>query len=182
MKVANERAKVQTLFEGQAELVRVGQFKEAAEAVTMRVAEFETPEGKAAAELLADKYARVHNLKLFLIRRLKAKKFEWGLKIGSNSRDITSASEKGLTVQGMSGIYKWERVTPSQMIRIVKWALKDTSKIKLRVLGEHWLATAIYCHLTLGERGMTAARDFANRAMDASEALIADVEKYLPPE
>ncbi len=139
--------------------------------------DFETEQGRAAADLLMTRYRRMGALLDFFIVQLNEKPFSWGWI--RPRQDVLGASRKGVRLR--SGVVPWSEVNAAQMLR---FAERYTTHPDVRVSeqGEHSLNAAIY-FVERGEgaeRALKQALPLYRRAIRALPRLQADARRLIP--
>ena len=114
---------------------------------------------------------------MFIIERLNADPFGYGLGKGAFARDALGADEFGVKTSGKT--IPWSEILTWQMKKFVDHYLigPESEKVKLKVLGEQSLAAAIFCY----ENGGTeAAAAYAEKAVLSCPTLEQEVERLVP--
>ncbi len=125
---------------------------------------YTTPEGKEAFRRLLERYRYLASMKTNLIKGMQAEPFPWGWGFGSSARDISGASDRGISVQGISAPVSWDTVTPPQMTKLVdRYTASRVLSTRERI--EIAFGAAVYADL-FGAPARDRARHYANRAMD----------------
>lgn len=158
-------------------LIEQHQYKEAVEALTAQLAGYQTDEGKNAIKILIERYSRLHGLKMFIIERLNADPFSYGVGKGTFARDALGADEFGVKT-GIK-IIPWTEIPTWQMKKFMDHYLlgPGSQKVKLNVLGEQSLAAAIFCY----ENGGTeAAAAYAQKTVLFCPTLEQEVKRLVP--
>ena len=180
---AEHDALVQT-EKGEAELARANcqtlvieyRFKEAADLVRKAMKSCKTDEGKAAFQLLVDRYRHLASLKAFVVDRLnnEPRPYIWGT--GAAARDVISAD--GQVIRYKGGEAAWKDVSVAQMLRFVNLYTSST-KVRLRDQCTHMLGAAIYCYEFGGEQGAAAALSYRDRAVTICSDLQDEANRLL---
>jgi len=157
-------------------LIKRHEYKKAVDALTARLQDYETDEGRNAVRILINRYSRLQKLELFVIERLNADPFQWGWGFGRAAEDVLGADASGVKIRG--GTVPWSQVNTAQMLKFIKHYLMSEN-IAARVLAQQNLAAAIFCY---ENGGVNAAAHYAKKAVELSPGLQKDVKRLLPLE
>ncbi|NQU40329.1 MAG: serine/threonine protein kinase [Lentisphaerae bacterium] len=153
-------------------------YRDAARKLEREVGTFETDGGRAAMQAVVERYMRLEELKLFLIKQLTAKPFSWGYVEGANRLDILSASNVGIRLKDRT--VRWRDISTRQMFLFIQNYVRDgalSQGVKLRELADLNLAAAIFCAINGGE---PAARRYADSAIRLLSTMQDEVNRLVP--
>lgn len=139
-------------------------YGEALEQLKQRAANYQTEQGKAAIQILIDRYEYLTRMKTTLIAGMQKTRYPWGWGSGASARDIETADAKGITVKGAPAPIPWSSVTTPQMLKIVDFYLSSRD-LRARQRIDIAFGAAIYCDM-FGKQARERAQQYANRAMD----------------
>ncbi len=139
-------------------------FEEALATLTQNKDNYTTKEGKAAIQVVIDRYTYLVRMKEALIEIIPAEPFPWGWGSGSMARDIEHADDRGIHIKGIPNPVPWSEVTTDQMLKIVDY-YQSSRTMHPRLMRNMVLGAAIYCD-KFGPAGRERARSYANRALD----------------
>ncbi len=139
-------------------------FAEAIKTIDEKIRTFKTAEGKAALQVLLDRYRMLEDLRLFLVRRMTEDPFSWEWIQSGSPRGISKADDKGIYVIGMAGPVPWVNVSPAQMIRIIDYYLAH-AKTRASERGVQTMAASVYC-FEHGGAGLALSKRYFDKALD----------------
>ena len=173
--VENEKQMVEATRTANMPMFRQNKFDEIATIIKGQLRDYKTDEGREAAQILMERYQRLHGQKQFLIEQLNADKFTWGwVRAPGSKEDVLGADMEGVQLQGRK--VPWTEVSIPQWMMFVRRYL-DSRKVRVRQQGEQNLASAIFCF----EHGqLDAARIFAQKAVEITPDLQDTVRRLLP--
>jgi serine/threonine protein kinase len=165
-KIAAELAQVGAMTNSVKIDLNQNAFSKAHKEITEALQPLETDEGKAAMQVLADRYEVLIGLKAFLIERVNADPFAWGwIQEGGAGRDIVRANEKGLFVRGRATPVAWADVGPGQVLHMIAHYLKHPgTRASQRTLQS--LAAAVFCFEHGTENSQKLALQYLDTALD----------------
>ncbi len=137
-----------------ATLVAEYRFKEASEAARTAMRACKTDGGKAAFQVLVDRYQYLQRLKDFIAERLNKEPRPWIWGTGATAKDVVSADDKTIRYKG--GEAAWKDVSVGQMLKFVN-TYTASDRIRLRDQCTNLLAASIYCYEFGGGQGSAAA-------------------------
>jgi len=178
--VENELTLIEATRNNSLVLLKQHKYKDILDALAPQVATYQTDEGKAAVKVLVDRYTRLQKMKTFIIERLNAEPFKWGIDIPKvGSLDVLGADENNVKIKDRA--IPWAEITTAQMKKFLDNYLKGPSsqKLTVRVLGEQNLAAAIFCY---ENGGVKAASGYAEKAGELCSDLQAESKRLLPLE
>lgn len=153
----SDRTDVRTMFDA-------NNFEEALQALKQRSDNYQTNDGKAAFQVVLDRYDYLIKMKTGLIAAIQEAPFAWGWGFGAASRDIVNADEKGIYLKGVPKPRPWSEAQIPQMLKLVDYYLGSrTMRARIRI--EIAVGAAIYCD-EFGEQGRERSKLYANRALD----------------
>lgn len=138
--------------------------------------DMQTKEGREALQLFIDRYSRLEQLKLFLVKQLTDHQFKWGWIQGRTVEDILGATPRHIQLQDR--LVPWQDVQTKQMMHMIrKYVTRSNQDVPLRVLAGHTLGAAVFC---FENGGMDPAAAFADEAVQMSKRLQDEVRRLVP--
>jgi serine/threonine protein kinase len=157
-------------------LVQVYRFKDAAKEATKESKTCKTDEGRAAYQVLIDRYSKLAGLKQFITQRLNKDPKPW---IWQGTQDVKFADDK--IIKLTRSTVQWTKVPIPQMLKFINvYVMGPASrKVKIRIKCNHLVAAAIFCMEHGGEAATAAAKNYSNRALDICPDVREDLDRLL---
>ena len=157
-------------------LVQEYRFRDAADAATAESKTCNTDEGRAAYQVLIDRYTKLADLKTFIIERLNKAPKAW---IWQGTQDVKHADEKTMKLTRSS--VQWSKVPIPQMLKFINFYVTGpgSRKVRIRDKCNHLVAAAIFCMEHGGPTAAAASRNYSNRALDICPDIREDIDRLL---
>jgi hypothetical protein len=169
--VDEEKGKVVAVRTENMAAIQQYRYREAREAAEAALAQLQTDEGKAAMQVVVDRYRRIEGLKQFLVRTVSARPFRWGW---LGQKDIVAADDRTIGITGTR--VPWAQVPHPVFMKWVDHYLADPA-VKTRDLSELSLAAAVLLY-ELGKED--AVERYRNRCLEVTPQAEAEVKRLLP--
>jgi hypothetical protein len=169
--IERELAMADTAKADSTSLIEQRSYQEALDILNEQFPTYQTDEGKAAVQFLIDRYTHLARLKQFLIDSINKTTYSWGWGSGASKKDIVGAEESAVEITGST--VPWADIPMPQMMKIIDHYL-TFSDLKLRELGQHNLAVAIFCQ----ESGQAdSVANYVTKALDSAPYLEEEVQR-----
>ena len=137
---AADLARLEALRSDNRQVLVSHQYARLADIVESRSADCQSDVGRAAFQVVVERYRKLAWLRSYIIDKMRAKPLRWGWGTGRESVDVLGADERGIRITGKK--IPWSKVGPAQL---AKWAVLYSKEARLprHTAGSLQLALAV---------------------------------------